>query len=99
MKSYQRWFKIASGGFILIIGVMLLTNTMNRIAIYAFQHGYFIDAFAEYAASPTYLTAILAGFLSFVSPVRAAVGSGLSQLPKRAGRFKKIIGFPPQERK
>ena len=58
VKRYQRWFKIASGVFILIIGVMLLTNTMNRIAIWAFQHGYFIDAFTEYAAAPTYLTAI-----------------------------------------
>jgi cytochrome c-type biogenesis protein len=70
MKRYQEWFKIASGVFILIIGVMLLTNTMSRIAIWAFQNGYFIESFAAYAAAPTYLTAVLAvaGFLSFVSP-------------------------------
>jgi cytochrome c-type biogenesis protein len=85
MKRYQRWFKIASGVFILIIGVMLLTNTMNRIAIWAFQHGYFIDAFADYAAAPTYLTAILAGLLSFVSPcVLPLVPAYLSYLSGQA---------------
>jgi cytochrome c-type biogenesis protein len=85
MKRYQFWFKIASGVFILIIGVMLLTNTMNRIAIWAYQHGYFIDAFADYAAAPTYLTAILAGFLSFVSPcVLPLVPAYLSYLSGQA---------------
>jgi cytochrome c-type biogenesis protein len=68
MKPYQRFFKIASGVFILIIGVMLLTNTMSRIAIWAFQHGYYVESFANYAAAPTYFTAILAGLLSFLSP-------------------------------
>jgi cytochrome c-type biogenesis protein len=68
LKRYQRFFKIASGVFILIIGVMLLTNSMSRIAIWAFQNGYYVDAFSNYAAAPTYLTAILAGLLSFVSP-------------------------------
>ncbi len=85
MKRYQRGFKIASGIFILVIGVMLLTNTMNRIAIWAFQQGYFIDAFSEYAAAPTYLTAILAGFLSFVSPcVLPLVPAYLSYLSGQA---------------
>ena len=68
MKRYQRVFKIASGIFILIIGVMLLTNTLSRIAIWAFQNGYYVESFAAYAAAPTYLTAILAGLLSFLSP-------------------------------
>lgn len=40
MKRYQNVFKIASGVFILIIGVMLFTNTMSRIAIWAFQNGF-----------------------------------------------------------
>ncbi|MBN1454173.1 MAG: hypothetical protein JW963_24360 [Anaerolineales bacterium] len=85
MKRYQRVFKTASGVFILIIGVMLLTNTMNRIAIWAFQYGYFIDAFSNYAAAPTYLTAILAGFLSFVSPcVLPLVPAYLSYLSGQA---------------
>ena len=67
MRRYQRAFQIASGVFILIIGVMLLTNTMSRIAIWAFQNGLYID-FSTYTAAPTYLTAILAGLLSFLSP-------------------------------
>ena len=68
MKRYQRIFKVASGIFILIIGVMLLTNTLSRIAIWAFQSGYYVESFAAYAAAPTYFTAILAGLLSFLSP-------------------------------
>ena len=67
MRRYQRAFQIASGVFILVIGVMLLTNTMSRIAIWAFQNELYID-FSTYTAAPTYLTAILAGLLSFLSP-------------------------------
>jgi len=67
MRRYQRAFQIASGVFILIIGFMLLTNTMSRIAIWAFQNGLYLD-FSTYVAAPTYITAILAGLLSFLSP-------------------------------
>ncbi len=67
MRRYQRAFQIASGVFILIIGLMLLTDTMSRIAIWAFQNGLYID-FSSYAAAPTYLIAMLAGLLSFLSP-------------------------------
>ena len=68
MRPYQKYFRIASGIFIIIIGVLLLTNTMSLIAIWAFKNGYFIESFATYAAAPTYFTAILAGLLSFLSP-------------------------------
>jgi len=68
MRPYQKYFKLASGVFIITIGLLLLTNTMNLIAIWAFKNGYFIESFSNYAAAPTYLTAILAGLLSFVSP-------------------------------
>ena len=67
MRRYQRAFQIASGVFILIIGFMLFTNTMSRIAIWAFQNGLFID-FSAYTATPTYITAMLAGLFSFLSP-------------------------------
>ncbi len=67
MRRYQRAFQIASGVFILIIGFMLLTNTMSRIAIWAFQNGLYID-FSSYTAAPTYIIAMLAGLLSFLSP-------------------------------
>ena len=68
MRPYQKYFKTASGVFIIAIGVLLLTNTMSLIAIWAFKNGYFIESFATYAAAPTYLTAMFAGLLSFLSP-------------------------------
>jgi len=68
MRPYQKYFKIASGVFIIVIGVLLLTNTMSLIAIWAFKNGLYIEKFALFAAAPTYLTAILADLLSFLSP-------------------------------
>lgn len=68
MRPYQKFFKVASGVFIIAIGVLLLTNTMSLIAIWALKNGYFIDVFSTYAAVPTYLTVVIAGLLSFVSP-------------------------------
>ena len=68
MRPYQKYFKIVSGVFIIVIGVLLLTNTMNLISIWALRNGYYIESFAAYAAAPTYLTAMLAGLLSFLSP-------------------------------
>lgn len=68
MRPYQKIFKLASGVFIITIGLLLLTNTMNLIAIWAFKNGYFIESFSSYAAAPTYVTAIIAGLLSFISP-------------------------------
>jgi len=68
MRPYQKYFKLASGLFIIAIGVLLLTNTMSLISIWAFKIGYFLEAFSNYAAAPTYITAIIAGLLSFISP-------------------------------
>ncbi len=87
MSRYRRAFQIASGMFILIIGVMLLTNTMNRIAIWTFQNGLFID-FSTYTAAPTYITAVLAGLLSFLSPcVLPLVPAYLGYLSGHTFRF------------
>jgi len=68
MSRYRRAIQIVSGAFIIIIGVLLITNTMSLISIWAFRNGYYIDSFAAYAAAPTYLTAMIAGLLSFLSP-------------------------------
>ncbi len=65
---YRRAIQIVSGIFIIIIGGLLLTNTMSLIAIWAFKNGFYVEKFALFAAAPTYLTAILAGLLSFLSP-------------------------------
>ncbi len=68
MRPYQKYFRVASGVFIITIGLLLLTNSMSLIAIWAFKNGLYIEKFALYAAAPTYFTAILAGLLSFLSP-------------------------------
>jgi cytochrome c-type biogenesis protein len=65
---YRRAIQLASGTFIIIIGVLLLTNTMSLIAIWAFKNGFYVEKFALFAAAPTYFTGILAGLLSFLSP-------------------------------
>lgn len=67
MKQYQKYFKIASGIFITGMGVMMFTNSMSLIAIWAFKNGLYLDLLT-YAVIPSYLTAILAGLLSFLSP-------------------------------
>ena len=68
VRPYQKYFKLASGIFIVAVGVLLLTNTMSLISIWAFKNGYFIESFTKYAAAPTYLTASVAGLFSFISP-------------------------------
>jgi cytochrome c-type biogenesis protein len=68
ISRYRRLIQVVSGTFIILIGVLLITNTMSLIAIWAFKNGYFIESFAAYAATPTYLTAMTAGVLSFLSP-------------------------------
>ena len=65
---YRSAIQNVSGLFIIAIGVLLLTNTMSLIAIWAFQNGLYVERFALFAAAPTYFTAILAGLLSFLSP-------------------------------
>jgi cytochrome c-type biogenesis protein len=68
MRRYRHLIQITSGIFIIIIGVLLLTNTMSLIAIWAFRNDLYIEKLAFFAAAPTYFTAIIAGLLSFLSP-------------------------------
>jgi cytochrome c-type biogenesis protein len=87
MRRYQRAFQIASGILILIIGFMLLTNTMTRISIWALQNGLYLD-FSAHTAAPTYMVAILAGLLSFLSPcVLPLVPAYLGYLSGHAFKF------------
>jgi cytochrome c-type biogenesis protein len=66
--KYRRAIQITSGIFIITIGILLFTNTMSLIAIWAFKNGLYVERFALFAAAPTYFTAIVAGLLSFLSP-------------------------------
>jgi cytochrome c-type biogenesis protein len=68
VRRYHRTIQIVSGIFIITIGILLFTNTMSLIAIWAFKNGLYVERFALFAAAPTYVTAILAGLLSFLSP-------------------------------
>jgi len=71
IRRFQRHLQkiqIASGVLLLIIGVMLLTNQLTLIAIWAQRNGLFLDLSLGAGVSPTYLIAILAGLISFLSP-------------------------------
>lgn len=68
LRPYMRKIQIASGIFLILIGLLLLTNRMTYIAIWAQQNGFFLDLPLGGSATPTYMIAILAGLLSFLSP-------------------------------
>ncbi len=68
MRPYIRKIQIGSGLLLIAIGVMLLTNRLTLIAIWAQQNGFFLDLPLGGAAAPTYMISVLAGLLSFLSP-------------------------------
>jgi len=68
LSRFRRAFQIASGVLIISIGVLLVMNWMSLIAIWAFKNKLFIDVFSIGSGVPSYMTAILAGALSFFSP-------------------------------
>jgi cytochrome c-type biogenesis protein len=65
---YRRTLQIISGLFIITIGILLFTNTMQLIAIWAYRNGFYIEKFTLFNVAPTYFTAMIAGLLSFLSP-------------------------------
>ena len=67
LRPYQRGLQVVSGLFLVVIGVLMVTNRMTLIAIWAQRNGFYLDLGVA-SASPTYLAAIAAGFLSFLSP-------------------------------
>ena len=68
LRRYQRTIQIASGLLLIAIGLLLVTGRMSMIAIWALQHGYYFDLPLGGAAAPSYLIAVLAGLISFLSP-------------------------------
>ena len=87
MSRHVRTFKIISGVLMITIGVLLLTNWMSLISIWAFKNRLFIDVFSISSGVPSYLTAILTGLLSFFSPcVLPLVPAYLGYLSGRALR-------------
>lgn len=67
-KRYIRVVEIFSGILMIAIGVLILSDGMNQIAIWALRNGYYLDLPLGGAATPTYFVAILAGLISFLSP-------------------------------
>jgi cytochrome c-type biogenesis protein len=67
-RPHMRKIQISSGIFLILIGILLVTNRMIVIAIWAQQNGFFLDLPIGGAAAPTYFIAVLAGLLSFLSP-------------------------------
>ena len=68
LKKHIRVFQLVSGIFLLLIGVMMLTDRITLIAIWAQRNGLYLDLPLGGASAPTYLAAMAAGMLSFLSP-------------------------------
>jgi cytochrome c-type biogenesis protein len=68
VKRHMRAIQTGSGLFLLGIGLLLLTNQMFRIAIWAQQNGLFLNPALGSTPVPNYLISVFAGLLSFLSP-------------------------------
>lgn len=67
-RKYVRVIEIFSGILLILVGVLILSDAMNQIAIWAMRSGYYVDLALGGADAPTYFIAILAGLVSFLSP-------------------------------
>lgn len=68
MRRYQGVIRIVSGLLLIAIGIFLVTGRMILIAIWAQKNGFYFDPALGGAAVPSYLVAMLAGLISFLSP-------------------------------
>ncbi len=67
-RRHMRTMQVASGILLIAIGLMLLTNRLALIAIWAQRNGFFPDFPLGEAVTPTYPIAVAAGLISFLSP-------------------------------
>lgn len=67
-RRYMRVVEIVSGLLLIAVGILILTDSMTQISIWALRNGYYLDLPLGGAAAPTYLVAFLAGLISFLSP-------------------------------
>ena len=68
LRRQLRIMEIVSGVFLVLMGIMLVTNRLTLIAIWAQRNGLFLDLPLGGAVVPTYAVAMLAGLISFLSP-------------------------------
>jgi cytochrome c-type biogenesis protein len=66
--KHLRTIEIVNGLFLIGIGLMMLTDNLTWIAIWAQQNGLYLDVSLGDAAAPGYFVAMLAGLFSFLSP-------------------------------
>lgn len=67
-KRHIRKIQIVSGLFLISIGILILTNQMYWISTWAQRNGLWLDVTLGDPTAPTFLVALLAGLLSFLSP-------------------------------
>ena len=67
MRPHLRKIQLASGAFLIGIGVLMLTNRLTLIAIWAQRTGLYLDV-TQGGGIPTFPIAVVAGLLSFLSP-------------------------------
>jgi cytochrome c-type biogenesis protein len=67
-RKHVRTVEIGSGLLLIAMGLLLVTGRMTLIAIWAQRNGLYLDLPFGGAAAPTYLLAMLAGLISFLSP-------------------------------
>lgn len=68
LRRHLRTIEIISGLLLIGMGILLLTDQLFWISVWAQRHGLYLDAGLAGADTPTYFIAILAGLLSFLSP-------------------------------
>lgn len=65
-RRHARKFQILSGLLLIGIGILLLTKQMVQLSIWAQRSGLYLDL--PLTGTPSYLIAIFAGLISFLSP-------------------------------
>ncbi len=68
LRRYLRKIEIVSGLLLIGMGILLLTDQLFWISVWAQRNGLYLDAGLAGTDTPTYFIAILAGLLSFLSP-------------------------------
>ena len=85
MRRYTRPVQITSGLLLIVMGMLLLTNQLFYLSIWAQRNGLFLDLQAGGIVTPNYLIAIVGGVFSFLSPcVLPLVPAYMSYLGGRA---------------
>ena len=67
-RKHIRKIQIINGLLLVAVGLLMIFNQIFWISIWAQRNGFYVDLPFGNAAEPTYLIAVLAGLISFLSP-------------------------------